>query len=446
MEVKQAGSGGLQRGMGLLDASTLVIGCVIGAGIFRLSGRVAAECPSAFMFLLAWVLGGMLSLCGALCFAELSALFPKTGGDYVFLTNAYGRPLGFVFGWTKLFVERTGTIAIVAMVFAEHACRVMGWEASWDKILASGAIIFLTAANVLGLRFGKNIQNVFTFLKVLALAFIIGAGLFSGKGNAANFTPFWPAWSWNLLSSTGLALIFVLWTYDGWAQAAYVAEEVRNPEKNIPRAIVGGLLGVTALYLLVNFIYLYYIPLPEMAGTKLVAAAAVDKIWPSLGGTLVAAMVMVSTLGSVNGFVLSGGRILFALGRDHKIFHKLSSVNPRTHTPAAALVVLSTISLALVWTGTLDQLVTYTEIVIFLFFGMSGISLFVFRKRLPDAPRSTKVWGYPFTPIIFIVMCFAFALNAIFHQPKVSLLGVLMALLGLPLYYLSQMLSRRNPA
>ncbi len=433
----------LVRGLGLFDASTIVIGCVIGAGIFRLSDSVAQHSPSSFMFMLAWVVGGLLSLTGALCFAELSTLYPKSGGDYVFLTEGYGRVWGFVFGWTKLFVQRTGTIAIISFIFAEHACRAFHWPMVYAKLLATGAILFITVANILGLRFGKGIQNIFTSLKVLAIGFIILVGLSFQKGSIHNFEPFWPDWSGgNLISTLGVALIFVLWTYGGWEGAAHVAEEVKDPEKNVPRALIGGLLATMALYLLVNAVYIYYMPLSEMRATDLVAAGTMDKVWPGLGGRVVAVMVMVSTLGALNGFILATSRVLYALGKDHSLFNALGRLNPSTRTPVRSLITSSTISLLLVWTGTLDQIVTYTEIVIYVLFGMTGITLFIFRRRGMKA--AYRVWGYPAVPIAFILMCFAFAANAFIEQPREALLGVLVASVGFPLYFLSERLSRRS--
>jgi basic amino acid/polyamine antiporter, APA family len=435
----------LIRGLNVWDAGALVVGCVIGAGIFRLSDSVAKASPSPFMFLLAWALGGLLSLCGALCYAELATRFPRTGGDYVFLTEAYGRRAGFLFGWTKLFVQRTGTIAIIAFVFAEHAARVFGAGPETVKPVASAAIVALTLANVAGLGFGKGIQNVFTFLKVAAILLIVAVGLLAGEGSWSNFTPFWPEWSPGLISSTGVALIFVLWTYGGWENAAYVAEEVKDPRRNLPRSIVGGLLVATGLYLLVNVVYLYYLPLSEMRATDLVAAGAMERVRPGFGGRAVAAMVMASTFGALNGFILAGGRILLALSRDHALFEKLAHLPESTRTPAYALLCNGAIALLLVWTGTLDQIVTYTEIVIYLFFTATGVSLFVFRKREGAGDDgSYRVWGYPWTPAVFILMCFAFAVNAVIEQPKESLLGFAVAALGLPLYALSERLKKSS--
>lgn len=446
---------GLVRGLNVWDAGALVVGCVIGAGIFRLSDSVAKFSPSPAVFLLAWVLGGVISLCGALCYAELATLFPRTGGDYIFLTEAYGRFWGFLFGWTKLFVQRTGTIAIIALVFAEHAARVLGAGSSIVKPVATAAIVLLTAANIAGLKLGKNIQNVFTLLKVLAIILIVAVGCLAGKGSVENLRPFWPEWSPGLFSAIGLALIPVLWTYGGWENAAYVAEEVRDPQRNLPRSIVVGLLTATGLYLLVNAVYLYYMPLPEMRATDLVAAGTMDKVWTGVGGRVVAAMVMISTFGALNGFILAGGRILLAMSRDHALFQKLADVNPATHTPAYALACNGAIAVFLTWTRKLHEIVEYTEIVIYLFFALSGLSLFLFRRRGPAPQGSYRVWGYPFTPIVFVLMSLAFAINAILEGTKVSwfgvsvstpLIGVGIAILGAPLYFLSEKLARKTPS
>jgi amino acid transporter len=437
-------SGVFIRGLGVWDAAALVVGCVIGAGIFRLSDTVAKYAPSPGVFLAAWVVGGVLSLCGALCYAELAARFPRTGGDYVFLTEAYGRFWGFLFGWTKVFVERTGTVAIMAFVFARHLEVVLGLpENSAVKPAATGAVVLLTLANVLGLRFGRVIQNLFTLLKVAAIAGIVVVGLAAGKGSAQNFSPLLPVeHGWNVLSALGLALIPVLWAFGGWTEAAYVAEEVRDPERNVPRAIVRGLMGVTALYLAVNAVYLYYLPLPELRTTDLVAAGTMGKIFGGIGGRVVAAMVMASTFGALNGYILTGGRVLYALGRDHALFARLGRLSEGTRTPVAALLSTSALAVLLIWTGTLDDLVTYSSVVVFLFYAMSGVSIFVFRRRA-GAPKegAYRVWGYPVTPALFIGLCAAFAANAAWGETKQTLLGFLAAAVGIPLYWISRRLT-----
>lgn len=430
------------RRLGFLDASALVVGCIIGAGIFRLSDSVARASLTPGLFLLAWVIGGLLSLCGALVWAELATRFPKNGGEYVFLTQGYGRAWGFVYGWTRLFVSRTGTLAIMAFVFAEHTARVLGVPPGTVKPIASAAIVLLTGINMLGVRFGKDVQNTFTTLKLLALFGLIAVGLAAGGGSVESFTPLWPSEGRSVLSSLGLALIPVLWTYGGWYEAAYVAGEVREPEKNLPRAIVGGLLCTTAIYLLVNAIYLAYLPLDTMKQTDLVAAGMMDRIFPGVGGRVVAAMVMVSTFGALNGFIFSGGRILAALGQDHALFRKMGRVSPRTETPVQALGVNAAIALVLVWTGTLDAIVTYTEVVIYLFFAATAATLFLFRRRDSAPTAGYRVWGYPVVPVVFILLNVAIAVNGLWEDPRVALLGVGAAALGFPLYALSRRLDR----
>lgn len=432
------------RRLGLWDASALVVGCIIGAGIFRLSDSVARASPSVFLFLAAWGLGGLLSLCGALVWAELATRFPRNGGEYVFLSNGYGRAWGFVYGWTRLFVSRTGTLAILAFVFAEHAARVFGAPPAAVKPLATAAVLGLTALNILGVRFGKSVQNLFTVLKLLALFGIIAVGLLAGRGSPVHLTPFWPRGQTSILSSLGLALIPVLWTYGGWYEAAYVAGEVKDPQTNLPRAIVGGLLATTGVYLLINLVYILYLPLEEMRATDLVAAGVMDKIWPSVGGAVVAAMVMVSTFGALNGFIFSSGRLLSALGQDHALFKKMGAVSSRTQTPAAALAANAALALILVWTGTLDKIVTYTEVVIYLFFAATGVSLFIFRRREGAAPGGYRVWGYPWTPLAFIVLNVAIALNGVAEEPTVALAGIGVAALGFPLYWVSRRLGAND--
>lgn len=432
-----------QRRLSLTDASALVVGCIIGAGIFRLSDSVARQSSSVGLFLAAWVIGGLLSLCGALVWAELATRFPRNGGEYVFLSATFGRSWGFIYGFTRLFVNRTGTLAILSYVFAEHLARAVGAPAGTVRPAATAAVIALTLINAAGLRFGKNIQNVFTGLKVTALLGIIAVGALAGKGDVAHFSPLWtPSGNW--LSQLGLALIPVLWTYGGWYEAAYVAGEVKNPERNLPRAIVGGLLITTALYLAVNLVYLYYLPLPTLRDTDLVAAGAMDRIFHGVGGRLVAAAVMVSTFGALNGYILSGGRILAAMGEDHSLFRLFGRRHPATDTPILALAANAALTLVLIWTGTLDNIVTFTEVVIYLFFAMTGVAALVQRRRNGVPPGVYRVWGFPFTPAVFIILNLAIVLNGVMEQPRETIFGMAVAAIGVPLYWISWSLDQKK--
>ncbi|MBI3332702.1 MAG: amino acid permease [Candidatus Omnitrophica bacterium] len=392
-------AGTLKRSLTLTDATALVVGCTIGAGIFRMAAPIAGRIHQVGLVMAVWVIGGITSFCGALCYAELAAAYPKTGGDYIYLTRAYGPAVGFLFGWTKIFTERIGTIAILGFVFAEYLGFLLPYGPLGTKAVASGAIVGLTAANVIGVHVGKGVQNFLTSLKILALASIIGMGMISGKGQAASPQPFWPAQlDLGILQAMGVALVFVLWTYGGWAESTYVVEEVKHPERTLPWSILWGLTIVTGLYLMVNWVYLIYIPLSEMGKHPLVAAEVMRAVWGPVGGTVTAGMVACSAFGALNGFIMTSSRILMAVGRDHSLFSRLAHVDDRFSTPAKALIFNAAGALLLVWMGTFEQIVTYSTVVISLFFAMAAFSVILLRRRDPGTPRPYRVWGYPATP------------------------------------------------
>ncbi|HNV85968.1 MAG TPA: amino acid permease [Candidatus Omnitrophota bacterium] len=431
-----------ERTLGRRDAFAIVVGCIIGAGIFRAPASIALHIDNPFLILAVWLLGGLFSLAGALTYAELAALYPKTGGDYVYLKETYGPLTGFLFGWTKLFVERTGTIAILAFVFSEYLGYVLGLPAAVAKYTAIGAIAFVTFANVFGLKYGKGIQNVFTLLKVMALTSIVCLGLvFLPHGEQATgaFSGFSKvSLSSSVISGMGVGLIYVLWTYSGWAEAAYVAEEIREPEKNVPRAIIGGLFFVAAIYLLANFIYLLNVPLEEMRRSGLVASRMMENIAGPVGGKTVASFVAISTFGALNGFTLTGGRILYALAADHTLFSRAARVHPRFHTPVPALLINGGFAAVLVLTKTLDQLMEYTTVAISIFYALAGLSVILLRKRFPDRPRTYRVWGYPWTPLVFIFSMLLFVGNATVRKPWESVWGFALVGLGFLLYRISR--------
>ncbi|MBI4436258.1 MAG: amino acid permease [Candidatus Omnitrophica bacterium] len=434
---------GFLQELNLLDASLLVVGCIIGAGIFRTPATISTSVHEPFLILLIWLFGGLFSLCGALCYAELASSFPKTGGDYIYLGEAYGRLTGFLFGWTKLFIERTGTIAILAFVFAEYLRFIFHYGEETLKGIASLAILLLTVANIIGVRFGKYVQNCFTLLKVGAILGIILFGILRAPVVPSSWHPFFPeTFSLETIQSLGVALIFVLWTYGGWTEASYVAEEVKDPERNLPRAIVFGVLLTMGLYLLVNGVYLYYIPIGEMASDKLVAATAVQKMVGGFGGNLVSLMVAFSAFGALNGYILTGARILYALGEDHPLFGRLAKLHPDFHTPNIALWFNAAIAILLILTKSFEEILTYTTVAISVFFGMAGYSVILLRKKYPDRKRRYKVWGYPVIPLLFILTTLLFILNACLTEPKQSLFGLAIVALGFPLYAISSRMAK----
>ena len=413
----------------------LVIGCIVGVGIFRTASPIAQHVQSPLLILALWVVGGIVSLCGALCYAELAAMFPASGGDYVYIRKVYGPFWGFLFGWTKLFIERTGTIAILGFVFAEYGNRLVPYGERAFRLVAAGAIALLTLVNVLGVRWGKYVQNVFTALKILALASIVAAGflVFTSHSTTA---PDWtlPPFNFSTLQSLGVAFVFVLFTYGGWTEAAYVAEEVREPTRNVPLAIIGGVVLTGLLYLLVNWSYLLFIPVEALPHTPLVASSVMQDMLGDAGSTFIAWMVACSAFGALNGYILTGGRILYAMGKDYALFARLGRVHPTFRTPAAALWLNAVIAIILVFTKTFDQIMTYSTVVISVFFTMAVFAVIVLRQKAPKHPRPYRAWGYPLTPLLFCVTMLGFILDVCYKKPGEAAFGFLLLALGVPLY------------
>ena len=421
--------------MRLVDATALVVGCIIGVGIFRMAASIAGVLHTPGLVLLIWLIGGLLSLCGALCYAELAAAYPSTGGDYIYLRQAYGPLVGFCFGWTKVFIERTGTIAILAFVFAEYISRVAGYDEWTRRLVGTAAVLLLTGSNILGVRWGTRVQNMLTALKVLTLGGIIVVGVCAGRGSVANLQPLWPSSvGWSTFSSLGVALVFVLWAYGGWAESAYVADEVRDPQRNVPRSIVGGLVLTMVFYLAVNAVYLAYVPLSAMTQQRLVAARMMSAALGPRAGDVIAVLVACSALGALNGYILTSARILYATAQDHRLLSRFGAVHPRFHTPARALLFNAAVAMALIWTKTLDQIATYSTVAITIFYAMACLAVIRLRRIDPDRPRPYRVWGYPWTPWLFIVTMTAFVLNACIAQPGESLLGVALVGVGALVY------------
>ena len=429
----------LIRSLGLGDATMLVIGCIVGVGIFRTASSIAGHVHSPILILGLWVAGGLISLCGALCYAELAAMFPATGGDYVYISEVYGRFCGFLFGWTKLFIERTGTIAILGFVFAEYVRRVVPYGEPAMRWVAAGAILLLTAVNVAGVRWGTYVQNVFTALKIVALGALIAAGV-QAFASRNTVLPDWtmPPIDAPLIQSMGVAFVFVLWTYGGWTEAAYVAEEVREPTRAIPKAIVGGVVLTTVLYLLVNWSYLLFIPIGRLPQTPLVASSVMQDALGDTGAAFIAWMIACSAFGALNGYILTGARILYAMGKDHALFERLGTVHPAFHTPTVALWTNAAIAIGLVFTKTFEQIMTYSTVAISVFFVMAVFGVLVLRHTKPQQPRPYRAWAYPLTPLLFCLTMIGFILDVCVKEPAESAFGFLLLALGLPLYWWSR--------
>ncbi|ARP89162.1 amino acid permease [Bordetella genomosp. 9] len=388
-----------------LDVMALVVGIVIGAGIFSAPALIAANAASLNHILIAWAVGGLISLAGAMCYAELATSYPDAGGDYHYLRKAFGDKVGFLFAWARLTVIPTGSIALLGYVFGDYATQIFRLGPYSPAIYAALTVVVLTLLNVVGLRAGKWTQNVLTLFEVGGVVFIIVAGLLLGgpstDGNIAQ-----PGTA--SATNWGLVLIFVMLTYGGWNEAAYVSAEVVGPRRSLPRALFWSLALVTAVYLLVNLAYAKVLGVAGMAGSNAVAADALRAVLGENGARIISALIAVSALTSSNATILTGARTTYAFGRDEPMFAYLGRWDMRHHTPTHALLVQGAIALALVGLGAATRsgfatMVEYTAPVFWLFFVLTGIALFVLRRRAPAAPRPFSVPLYPLTPLLFCI-------------------------------------------
>jgi basic amino acid/polyamine antiporter, APA family len=405
-----------------IDAVALIMGTVIGAGIFRTPSLVAANAGSEMAMLLAWVMGGLVSLVGALCYAELASAYPHPGGDYHYLARALGRRLAFLFAWARISVIQTGSIALLAFVFADYASEIAPLGPASSPVYAALCVVALTALNAAGVHQGKTVQNVLTAVEVLGLALVVGAGLLvapAGGSMAPSATG---------STAFGLMMVFVLLSYGGWSEAAYISAEVHGRQQ-IVRALLWSLLAITALYVLVNWAYLRGLGLSGVAGSRAVAADLLERAVGPGGGRLVGALVAVAALTSANAAVFTGARAAYAVGRDFRAFAILGRWHVRPGTPGNALLAQGAVALALVLLGAstrkgFETMVEYTAPVFWLFLMLSGVSLLVLRRKEPDVPRPFRVPLYPLTPLLFCATCAYLLYASLAYTGVGALLGV----------------------
>jgi amino acid transporter len=390
-----------RKSLSLFDAVCLIVGVIIGAGIYETTPAVADSVGGPVGVFFIWLAGGLLALCGALCYAELAAAYPYQGGDYVYLNRAYHPAAGFMFGWTQLVIIRPGDIALMAYVFARYAASLYSPSEQAAAWYAAAAVTALTLINAAGVREGKNLQNLLTLLKLFGLAGIVFIGWTApgavGGGGAVS----------SIQGSGGtisLALILVLFTYGGWSEIAYVAAEIKKPKRNIPRALMLGTLVVTIFYLLLNAVFMHALGYDGLRGSDAVAVDAVAAALPGWASRLVGIIICISALGSVNGLIFSGARITYALGSDYAVFHRIGRWHARLGTPVAALLMQGLISLCIVLlAGSFMDTLLYSAPAVWFFFLASGLALFRLRRADAARTRPWKVIGYPFVPAAFCV-------------------------------------------
>ncbi len=426
-----------------LDVMALIIGIVIGAGIFSAPALVAANAFSVNEMLLAWVVGGLISVAGALCYAELATSHPNAGGDYHFLRLAYGEKLSFLFAWARLTVIPTGSIALLGYVFGDYATQIHSLGEYSSAWYAAGMVVVLTVINLVGLRSGKWTQNLLTVLEVGGVLFIIGAGLF--------LTPDAPP----VVSTTareatqwGLVLVFVMLTYGGWNEAAYVSAEVVGPNRNLPRALFWSLAIITLAYLLVNIAFVRVLGLEGTGASQAVAADMLRAVMGERGAQVISVLIAVSALTSANATILLSARTIYAFGRDEPMFGFLGRWSTRHDGPSNALLTLCLISLGLVLLGAVTRsgfstMVDYTAPVFWLFFTLTGMSLFVLRRRFPDRVRPFSVPLYPVTPLLFIAVCLYLLYSSVMYTGVGALVGIGVLAVGAMLLPLRAAFARR---
>ena len=446
---------GLKRKLGLFDAVMVISGDMIGVGIFVTTGFIAATVPSPGGVLLIWLLGGLLALAGALSCAELSASLPLAGGDYIYIREAYGKLMGFLSGWSSFLVTFSGSIAAIAVGFSSFMSYFFPILGS-DNVFFSAAIIghsikvsigtvfsivtvlILSGIHYAGVRQGVLLQNILTTLKIGSLLGIILLGVLVGKGSTEHFVPFFDMSKVTDLSVFGAAFIPVIFAYAGWNAVIYLAGEVKQPERNLPRALVRANLLVILLYLAINVVYIYGVPVTEMKGALRVSEVATTALLGYQTSAWITAIITVSIFGALNVVIMLGPRIYYAMAQDGVFFRGLARVHPTFGTPSNAIVLQALWSCILVLTGTFDALFTYVSVIISLFSALTVGSVIVLRFKRPDLKRPYKLWGYPFVPLFFVLVSLWIAWGSLVSKPWESFGGVIIVGLGIPAYFFWQ--------
>jgi amino acid transporter len=432
-------TGRLPRTLGLWSSVALVVGITIGSGIFRSPAGIAQKVPHPTVMLLLWVVGGAVTLCGALSLGELAAALPETGGLYAYLREGWGRLPAFLFGWSELVLIRANALGGIAVVFGEYLLRSIGVDPveHWigARCLSAGAIAFAAAANIRGANIGAFIVGIATWAKFAALvvlafsAFLLGG---SHGATASNLTT--GSGGPLLIGNMGLALVSFLWAYDGWADLSFASGEVKEPQRNLPRAIILGTLAIIVIYLLTNVAYLYVNPIATVARSRLVAADTMLAIFGRAGVVLVSLFVMISSFSSLNGSMLASPRIFFAMADDRLFFKSIASVHPRYKTPHVAILLAGLLGMALVLSRSFEALTDTFVLAIWPFYAVGVAAIYPLRARRPDLARPYRAIGYPVVPAIFVIAVAAFVVNAFVQDPLSTGITFALIAVGIPVY------------
>lgn len=443
---------GLKRELGLWAAAAIVVGTVIGSGIFLVPKTMVNAVGTPELVFAVWVFGGLLSLAGALTYAELSAALPEAGGEYAYLREAYGPLWAFVYGWTQMWIGKSGSIATLATAFFYYLANFFPGlegvlfqlpipigpnggplEVRYGQLLAMAVILLLAGVNYFGVRFGGGVQVGLTVVKVALIGAIIAIGLTTPAASASNLAT-------STAASGGVAgffaaLVAALWAYDGWNNVAMVSSEIRNPERNLPRALILGTLAVVVIYLAANAAYFFVLSADQVAKTDRVAAEMMRRIMGDSGAGAVSLAAMLSIFAALNGSILTGSRVPYAMARDGMFFRSIGVVHPRWCTPSNAIVAMCVWSALLVLSGRYEQLFTYVIFSTWILYGMATASVIVLRRKRPDMARPYRTLGYPVVPVLFVLVAVALLASTLRSSPRESLMGIGIILLGLPFYF-----------
>ncbi|MCX6595743.1 MAG: amino acid permease [Acidobacteria bacterium] len=442
----------LRRELGLPTAIAIVIGTVIGSGIFLVPKTAVLKTGSVDMVFLVWIFGGLLSLAGALTYAELAAAMPEAGGEYVYLREAYGPFFAFVYGWTQFWVAKSGSLATLATGFFLYVANLIPaldqvaavtpiplgengapLEIRYGQLFAIGVLLILAVVNYFGVREGGNLQIIATVVKVALIGAIIAVGLFSGEGKASNFATSIPS-AGGITGFFG-ALVAILWAYDGWNNVSMVSSEIKDPQRNLPKALIIGSLAVMAIYLLANVAYFFVLSAAEVAASDRVAAEMMRHVFGPDAGKWVSVAAMISIFAALNGSYLGGSRIPYAMARDGLFFKALGEVHPVRRTPGKSILWLGAWASVLVLSGRYDQLFTYVIFASWILYGMAAASVLVLRYKRPDMVRPYRTLGYPVVPVVFVLVASLLIFFTLRDSPRESIMGLLLIVAGVPFYF-----------
>ena len=434
----------LKKELTLYGLTMVAIGSCIGSGIFLTPSQIAGHLPSSLLILLVWSLGGIITLTGALTFAELGSMFPQAGGVYVYLREAYGDLFGFLYAWAYLLVIASGANAALSIACASYLSFIIPMSSAGIKMTAVLSLVVLTVINILRVKAAEAFANIFTGLKLLGIGGVIFIGIFFSRQSVTLFSGGSKSPEGNLTTAFGLALIGVLWSYGGWQHATFVAGEARDARRSVPRAMILGAVIVAVVYILTNLAYLHLLPVEEIIASDSLAADAISRVIP-FGGTLIALMIAISTFGTAGIYTLTAPRLYFAMAKDGLFFKRLALIHPKFRTPVNAILLQSgwAILLLLFW-GTFENVITYVVFTDWIFFGLTAAAIFVFRKKKKDMARPYKTLGYPVVPLLFITITFFFVLNALIKRPMHALAGLTLLILALPVYYYFKKQQKQN--